>query len=423
METENKCADSYNPETLLDLLPLYYKRLFPHLPFYRWLSYDGGQVFTHREFSFTLVDDVYIRYLSFETQEELEKELYSKNPVKIDIGPVLNIKPKDHRSVRTITPVQRELVFDIDLTDYDDVRTCCSGASVCPKCWKYMAIACKILDAALREDFGFEHLLWIFSGRRGIHCWVCDKEARLLDNKGRSAIAEYLTLISGSEGTAKRMTVGDKMHHSVKRALKMIEPVFKEICLEEQDVLSTPEGLNKLLNLIPDEAVKLNMQLELSKKETSLDRWNVFVSYVESCRIQGNPVYKRMRYIVEEVQVYFVYPRLDANVTKGMGHLLKAPFCVHPKTGKICTPFNPRNVDKFDPTTVPTINQLLDDINAFDEKNSSVENDTVSQKPRIKDYKKTSAYKGIVVFEEFLRKLETSLKSIKQEARDIKMEF
>lgn len=62
-----------------------------------------------------------------------------------------------------------------------------------------------------------------------------------------------------------------------------------------------------------------------------------------------------MRYIVEEVQVYFVYPRLDANVTKGMGHLLKAPFCVHPKTGKICTPFNPRNVDKFDPTTVPTI--------------------------------------------------------------------
>lgn len=44
METENKCADSYNPETLLDLLPLYYKRLFPHLPFYRWLSYGLSNI-------------------------------------------------------------------------------------------------------------------------------------------------------------------------------------------------------------------------------------------------------------------------------------------------------------------------------------------------------------------------------------------
>ena len=30
----------FSPEALQDMLPIYYKRLFPHKQFYRWLSYN-----------------------------------------------------------------------------------------------------------------------------------------------------------------------------------------------------------------------------------------------------------------------------------------------------------------------------------------------------------------------------------------------
>lgn len=41
-----------------------------------------------------------------------------------------------------------------------------------------------------------------------------------------------------------------------------------------------------------------------------------------------------------------------------LNHLLKSPFVVHPKTGRVCVPIDPRDPDSFTPFDVPTITDL-----------------------------------------------------------------
>lgn len=310
-----------------------------------------------------------------------------------------------------------------------------------------MTIACRIVDEALRVDFAFEHILWVFSGRRGIHCWVCDQRARHLDGRERTAVAEYLQLVQSSGlGSVSTAKVGEKMHHSVRRAYRICEPLFDEIVLGDQNLFASAAGRTLLAASLAEDTLRQELQKlwsALPEQQLATDSravWRVFVKFVQSLRGQG-PQSRRYHNAVEEVQLAMLYPRLDINVSKGLNHLLKAPFCVHPKTGKVCVPFNPSAAGKFDPMTVPTINALLDEINAFDVEEegggdsggeqpatpadaaTTVSAEAAAAKSRIKDYKKTGMFKGVLVFEEFLRKLELSLKGKARVVSDAKMDF
>jgi hypothetical protein len=63
-----------------------------------------------------------------------------------------------------------------------------------------MTVAIKVLDRGLREDFGFESLLWVYSGRRGVHCWAADKRARQMPDEARTAVAEYFSVYKCGPG-------------------------------------------------------------------------------------------------------------------------------------------------------------------------------------------------------------------------------
>merc|ERR1711881_647251 len=116
----------------------------------------------------------------------------------------------------------------------------------------------------------------------------------------------------------------------------------------------------------------------------SIGRWNKLrdkcIAYTKSKSWKGR---KTSDFIMMEIMLQFAYPRLDIAVSKGMNHLLKAPFVIHPKTGRVCVPFNPAKVEKFDPRDVPTVLQLVEEIDKFTK-------DADEAMKKVKAYKMTS---------------------------------
>ncbi|KAK2885737.1 hypothetical protein Q8A67_016574 [Cirrhinus molitorella] len=423
-------TSDYDPACLPDLLPLYYRRLFPFSQYYRWLSYGGvsKNYFQNREFSFTLKDDIYVRYQSFTTQNELEKEMQKMVPYKIDIGAVYSHRPSQHNAVKsgTFQALEKELVFDIDMTDYDDVRRCCSAADICSKCWTLMTIAIRILDRALREDFGFHHLLWVYSGRRGVHCWVCDEAARKLSVAARSAVAEYLSLVKGGEETVRKVVLSDPIHPFINHSLSVVERYFRQYAIVDQDILGSKESVDKVLAVLPED-IKKELMVNYQDEKNPMKRWDRLCALVEHKKSGSK---KGGQYFDKEIMLQYCYPRLDVNVSKGVNHLLKSPFSVHPKTGRISVPIDLKELNTFDPFEVPTISLICEELErpradeAEEDDMKDKENEQeAGERRRIRDFKRTSLAKYVKVFDRFLEAMARSRKGEMLKNSDLQKDF
>ncbi|XP_071943407.1 DNA primase small subunit-like [Antedon mediterranea] len=422
---EGTKVTKYSSDDLPELLAIYYRRLFPFGPYYRWLSYGciPKTYFSHREFSFTLKDDIYIRYQSFSNEQELEKEILRCCPHKIDIGAVYTHRPKDHKTVKAAAfqAQEKELVFDIDMTDYDDVRNCCQGADICLKCWPLMTIAIKIVNRALREDFGFEHILWVYSGRRGVHCWVADASARKLSQNARSAIADYLSVVKGGENKTKKVHLTkDNLHPLLNEAKKVIDSYFNEYAIEKQGIVTGKDNLKKVLQLIQVDNLKVKIAKEVLQMTDPADIWNRIITMVQEEHAKTSD--KKLKHCIAEIKMQYCYPRLDVNVSTGVNHLLKSPFCVHPKTGRVCVPMDVDKLDEFDPTSVPIVSELCDEINQKFKEMQSTGEDVPKQK-KVKDYKTTRMAGSVEIFEKFVKRLEATWQRQKIEESDKTGEF
>ncbi|GAA6063483.1 hypothetical protein JCM10212_000999 [Sporobolomyces blumeae] len=359
--TEESMGDLSNPMVMKN----YYNKLLPWKAMFVWLNqgHVPTKQFTHREFALTLSNDAYLRYQSFNNADELKAEMLRLGPSRFEIGPMYSGRPKDRKALMksAFRPVSRELVFDIDMTDYDPVRTCCKDKAMCKRCWRFITVAVKVLDEILRADFGFQHILWVYSGRRGIHAWVSDAAALELTDEQRSAIVRYIDVIKGYTTMDKKVSLTRPLHPALRRALKRnLEPAFKDVVLAEQECFKDPVQWEAVLSLLPDRdnASKLLKEFasDRGQKKSSADRW----AEVEKVPSKAQPVAQRKHSdAVQDLVIQYTYPRIDTEVSRKLNHLLKAPFCVHPGTGKVCVPILASQIDDFNPDEVPTVGKLL----------------------------------------------------------------
>ncbi|KNH05320.1 DNA primase small subunit [Perkinsela sp. CCAP 1560/4] len=338
-----------------DTLREFYTHVFPTDLICQWLSYGSAKNLHHREVSYAAGEYVR-RFMTFPTADALRAELVRVIPEKVDFGAIFNV-PCEKKALTTLTPLQRELVFDIDATDYDNVRFCCSEKDICASCWAFMAAAVRTLSDIIRTELGFSQFFWVYSGRRGIHCWVCDEGARNLTDAERAAIVNYINV---SEGALRAAQIRTNCDNELKRK-KWLHPMLRRVV---QTHLHTALSRSYL------EETNANCIWTNEKTKTAVRDYFHHIlpelkakKLLEAFSIRGATV-AAIHKAAESLDVgwafngfllAFFYPRLDLNVSKARNHLLKSPFAIHPSTGRLCVALDEKDVESFDPCNDPPV--------------------------------------------------------------------
>jgi len=340
----------YVDRTTFDAVVNYMKIEFPLSAICKWLVLNRPDLprLGTREFSVQAYipnrDHVYTkRYISGKSVNELHNQLNRHCLFRLDIGALYNVPPIEHKLYPDeYAPCYKELVFDIDMDLYNGVRQCCTGKQSCPQCWCLAKTAVRAIDYLLANVFNYKDVLWVYSGNKGFHCWVSDDAARFMTETQRRGLCEYLWLGAGEMPDVDQNTVFGELVSDV------LAPFFFGDYSEKHAICAANAVIGGLATVMPDEHANApidangDMAIQSAAETIGLARdW-----YASQCR----PIEKSATVLAI---MRTVWPRIDTSVTHSLKHTLKAPFCVHPDTQRVCIPVDPARIDEFDPATVP----------------------------------------------------------------------
>lgn len=425
--------------------PLYFRSLFPVDSILQILQCNANDnELVYREFSFTFENHeghtYWTRYKTFKTTQQLRKYIEQKEPLRIDIGSSGYEPPivwRQHKTDRILFGdfeqtkwCESELVIDVDLKDYADVRTCnctskriydpycpecgllvgddshhayekvcnCSWKkfkdNICASCWKFAQCAMMILDYILRHKWGFKDFFFVFSGGKGIHCWILDEHARSFDHKQRDEFVQSFLIWkpNGKKISRDRMLMENLPYDPIfgQDFDNFLTFLFKQLILSSNIFdIRHEQTRARIVDYFDLQGMSSKVCIEAfmkvcteckHKNFTGIQTWDALMSFNDTYLTAQEAFINRRRCVYG-----YIFPRIDDNVTRKPEHLRKAPYSLHQSTQCVALPLLPHSMETiftFDPKNCPNstnkqelvenIGHLTYALNLFNEKLESV---------------------------------------------------
>jgi DNA primase small subunit len=180
--------------------------------------------------------------------------------------------------------------------------------------------------------------------------------------------------------------------------------------LEDQDPWASTEKSERLLLLLPDRTLNdsLRRKWDSAPGRASSSKW-ADIDALAKAGTSKTLDAKALLEAKQDIVLEYTYPRLDIEVSKKLNHLLKSPFVVHPGTGRVCVPIDTRQLEAFDPLGVPTVTELLRQIDQW-----QIPSDADAGEGKIiQDWEKTSLKPYVEYFRSFVMALIRDEKRVK----------
>lgn len=307
------------------------------------------------------------RYDGERTDARIIPLLRKECPKYIDIGKIIsNIDQPIIGTNIIMTFIKKEVVFDIDATDYDNVnklgllnafnnstdikltslRICnCQGKKqVCGECWYLLSSASLIINYFVNKLLGNDvKLLWVYSGNRGLHCWLKNNQLDKFNSFQRESIIDDISLDTDFD-MFKILCSGNTLYIDLLN--NVLYPFFIKYIVGNNRLFNKLKTIilifiNVYYNSIHD---KINVLWNDEKEEGN--HWLIFEGISKlftDWKFKSQKLPQPHLFIIMRL----LYVVLDKGVTKSLEHLLKLPYSIHKTTNRLSFPVTQEQILNF----------------------------------------------------------------------------